>query len=477
MRALPMLATFPKPRWRIESVRVSTLSLWLGGLSLVALALRLTWAFYTDTIPLGGDPRWYYVVGINLARGFGFVTSYDRYFLEVPGPGSPTAFWPPGYSFALAGVFKLFGVGWTSAKIFNAVLGALTVPLIYGLGSAIFNRRVGLLAAGVFALWPNAIAWVPLLFPEQLFTLLLLAALWLLVASPPTWRNHWLALLGFGLFTGLAMLTRGQGVVLIPVAAVYWLGRAGWRPALRSTAISALVAAAVITPWTIRNAVALHAFIPISTNTGAALRVGHGPESIGTTKWSHDRIDGFYMWESTRRPDWEVQGYREYTRLAVEYALTHPKRELELTGLKIYHLYRSDADVIPWLTTLDLTPLEPRGLENALRHLFDYAYYAVLFAAVLSTPLWLRRDPERLLLVSVVLFWTIFHVVFLGEPRYHVPLYPVFAIGTAAGVWGATTVLIAAMQRWRWRRPTIAAPLPQAAVVAQGAPQDAETSA
>src|SRR3990172_4887742 len=94
-----------KGRWRIESLRVSTLALWLGGLSLAGLALRLTWVLYTDTIPLGGDPHWYYVVGINLAQGFGFVASANELF-EVPGPGEPTAFWSPACPFALAGVFK-----------------------------------------------------------------------------------------------------------------------------------------------------------------------------------------------------------------------------------------------------------------------------------------------------------------------------------------------------------------------------------
>ncbi|OGO50313.1 MAG: hypothetical protein A2148_06480, partial [Chloroflexi bacterium RBG_16_68_14] len=366
-----------KGRWRIESLRVSTLALWLGGLSLAGLALRLTWVLYTDTIPLGGDPHWYYVVGINLAQGFGFVTATNGLF-EVPGPGEPTAFWSPAYPFALAGLFKLFGVSITAAKVFNAVLGALTIPFVYGLGSAIFSRRVGLAAAGLFAVFPNAIAWTPLLFPEQLFVLLFVAALWLLVAFPMTERSPWTLAAGFGVLVALATLTRGQGAVLVPIAVLYWLGRSGWRPALRATAVSLLAAAAVTAPWTIRNAVELHAFIPISTNSAAALRAGHAPDASGTTMWPRDTVNGVHMWEMMRRPDWEVAAYREYTKRGIEYALTHPKRELELTGDKIYHLYRTDSDVVPWLTTLGATPIEPQALEDALPRVFDYSYYALL---------------------------------------------------------------------------------------------------
>lgn len=449
-------STHPAPlaavcrRWLADGARVPSLALWLGALFGIGLTLRLVWVFYTDTIPLGGDPAWYLNVAANLAQGEGFAANHNEVG-QLPRPPEVTAFWPPGYPFALAAVFKLSGVSVTSAQVLNAVLGALTVPFIYGLGSAIFDRRVGLLAAGLFAVFPNVIAGTPLLFSEPLFTLIFVAALWLLVVEPAD--RKWLPLVAFGALTGLAMLTRGQGAVLVPIAAVFWLARDGWRAALRSSAVALLVAFAVIAPWTVRNAIELHAFVPISTSSGTALRSGHAPESVGTTKWTHDEIDGFYMWESLYRPDWEVKGYREYMRLAVDYALTHPKRETELGGLKIYHLYRSDAEVIPWLTTLGATPLEPDGLEDALWHVFDSSYYLLFFAAIASAPFWLRRDANRLLLASVFVFWTLFHVLFLGEPRYHIPLYPFFAIAVVGGLSIAIARGLAALERLRQRGP------------------------
>ena len=433
MRAFPALAV-SKANWRVENVRVSPLALAVGGLTLAGLALRLIWVLYIDTIPLGGDPHWYYVVGTNLAQGFGFVAARNELF-EIPGPGEPTAFWPPGYPFALAGLFKVFGVSITSAKVMNAVVGGLTIPFIYALGSRIFGRGPGLFAAGIFAFLPSAISGLPILFPEPIFTLLFVAALWVLVTFPITSGNGWLPLVTFGLLVALATLTRGQGAVLVPVAMLYWLASAGWRPAIRPTAITLLVAASVIAPWTVRNAVEMHAFIPISTNSGAALRVGHAPDSIGTTRWTDDEVGGFRMWESLYNPEWEVQGYREYTRLAIAYALTHPLHELQLAGEKIYYLYRSDRSTIDWLETMGTTRVEPEALRNSLPPLVDYSYYVLLFAALASVPLWIRRDARRWLLLSVVAVWTLFHVAFLGEPRYHVPLYPIFAIAVAGGAW------------------------------------------
>lgn len=440
-------------RWRAEGLRVTPVALAVGGLTLAGLALRLAWVLYVDTIPLGGDPHWYYVVGINLAQGYGFVANANELF-EVPGPGEPTAFWSPAYPFVLGGLFKVFGVSITAAKVLNALFGALTVPFVYLLGSAIFSRRVGIAGAAIYAVFPNAIAWTPLLFPEQLFTLLFVAALWLLVAFPVAGPRGWRAAAALGALIALATLTRGQGAVLVPVAAVYWLMRWGWRPAAQATAVSLVAAAIVITPWTVRNAVELHAFIPISTNSAAAIRAGHAPDSTGTTKWTSDRVNGVPMWEMMRDPDWEVASYREYTRRGIDYALTHPARELRLTGWKIYHTYRTDSDVVPWLTTLGATPIDSQALEEALPEVLDASYYVLLFAAVLSVPLWFRRDANAALLVNVVLMWTLFHVAFLGEPRYHVPLYPAFALAAAAG--GAALVAFVragARRSARERRP------------------------
>jgi 4-amino-4-deoxy-L-arabinose transferase-like glycosyltransferase len=296
----------------------------------IGLALRLFWVFYTESYPIGGDLRWYFIVATNLASGYGYVSNSNPspIFGELVGPGDPTAFWPPGYPLVLAGYWKVFPRGLESAEVFHAVLGALTVPLVYLLGAKLFDRRVGLSAAALFALFPNAIVWTPLVLSEHLFTFVFVAALWLLAVSGERDRAAWPLLVAIGFLTGVALLTRGQGVVLVPVMAVYWALRSGWRDAARSTALTLVVAVAVIAPWTARNWVELDAFVPISTNTSTVLRQGHSPESTGTHVWPDDVIDGFRPWESLYDPETEVTAYREYPGRAIDYALTHPWREV-----------------------------------------------------------------------------------------------------------------------------------------------------
>jgi SAM-dependent methyltransferase/4-amino-4-deoxy-L-arabinose transferase-like glycosyltransferase len=421
------------------SISISSTHMWVGGLMLLGLALRLAWVLYLDTIPLGGDPSWYFSVARNLFEGKGFAADHLLY-TDTPVHDEPTAFWPPAYPAVLAGVWKVFGFGVTQGKVLNAVLSAATIPFVYGLAAAIFNRRAGLLAAGVFAVFPNGIAWLPLLFPEAMFILQLVASLWLLVTfGPVRGRSMLVVAAAFGALAAFAALTRGQGLVLPPIALLFWLTRDGWRAAGRQGAVMLVVMAALIAPWTIRNIVVLDSPVLISTNAGVSLRTGHAPDSTGTSMWTGDPvlIDGKWVTaeQSPYRTEWEVQGYNEWTRRAIVYAFTHPQREWDLTRYKVYHLYRSDSGVIPWLTTMGVTPIEPGWLENNLWRVFDVSYYALLFAALLPVPFYLRRrDAGRLLLVYVVGVWTLFHIVFNGEPRYHVPLFPVLAVSAAGGV-------------------------------------------
>jgi 4-amino-4-deoxy-L-arabinose transferase-like glycosyltransferase/SAM-dependent methyltransferase len=422
------------------NVAVTGTHLWLAGIFLVGLILRLIWVFYTDTLPLGGDPSWYFGVARNLFEGKGYVADHLVY-TETPINDTPTAFWPPAYPVTLAAMWKITGFSLMTAKILNATLGALTIIFLYLLGTAIFHRKVGLASAALFAVFPNAIAWLPLLFPEAMFILVFVMALWVLVGiTPKSRRGALLVAAAVGLLTGLAALTRGQGLVLAPVAALFWLSRDGWRPAMRQCLLLVLGASLLIAPWTVRNWVVLDSPILISTNAGVSARTGHAPDSTGTSMWTSDPVrdssgELFTAEQSAYDPEWEVVGYRVWTRRAIEYAVTHPMREVELTRYKIYHLYRSDSGVIPWLTTLGVTPIEPHWLQDHLWVVFDASYYSVLFAALAFMPLWVvRGGPKKQLLVNVLIVWTLFHIAFNGEPRYHVPLYPIFALSAMGGI-------------------------------------------
>src|SRR5215204_6935304 len=70
-----------------------------------------------------------------------------------PGANPPSAFRPPGYPFALAGLYAvsapLPGSRWTRARVTNALLGTLGVGLVGLIAARIWGRRVALAALAV----------------------------------------------------------------------------------------------------------------------------------------------------------------------------------------------------------------------------------------------------------------------------------------------------------------------------------------
>jgi 4-amino-4-deoxy-L-arabinose transferase-like glycosyltransferase len=431
--------------------------LWAAAAFALALALRLAWVLSVDTQPAVSDPQLYHVLAVNLAEGRGYVMlrAEGDHFVAGEG-GQPTAWAPPGYPVALAAVYKVFGAGADSAKIFNAVVGALAVVFTYGVGRLAFGHRVGVLGALLFAFFPSHIVWSSSVLSESLFSLLFVAALWvLLVARPPNqradpprllanlaWCGHWLSGAAlFGVLVALATLTRGQGAVLLPLGAVFWLWRDGRSAALRQGLVALVVMAALMTPWFVRNLLVMEAPIPVSSNVGIVLRTGHHPDSEGHGFIPLDRIDG---WETMTQTEQEVIPGRIVARRAVTYAVTHPLREVELAGRKLYWLFRDDDDALPWATTYGQASIGSEALEDALPQVMNSYYYAILLASGVSIVLWLfrrkwirlgrrlrRRDPAGGLLVLVTAAWALMHVITFGEPRYHVALLPVLCLWSA----------------------------------------------
>ena len=442
-----------------RSTRASPL-LWATAVFALALALRLAWVLSVDTQPAVSDPQLYHVLATNLAEGRGYVMlrAEGDHFLAGE-DGEPTAWAPPGYPVVLAAVYKLFGADAGSAKVFNAVAGALAVAFTYGVGRLAFGHRTGGLGAGLLAFFPGHVVWSSSVLSESLFSLLFVVALWALLALRPTNQQAglretaalgrqrsahpaaWAAALRqaqgavlFGALVALATLTRGQGAVLLPAGVVFWLWRDGRGAALRQGLVALAVVVTLMTPWFVRNLLVMDAPIPVSSNVGIVLRTGHHPDSEGHGFIPMDGIGG---WDTMTQTEQEVIPSRIVARRAMTYAVTHPLREVELTGRKLYWLFRDDDDALPWATTLGSAALPSESLEDVLPHVMNTYYYVVLLASGISIALWLwlrRRDPAKGLLVLVIAAWALMHVITFGEPRYHVALLPILSL------WGAWLV-------------------------------------
>lgn len=246
------------------------------GLLVFAVALLLragyTWVSAGPGATPSSDPAEYDLVAWNLARGLGFAFGHDA-------GAYPTAFVPPVVPWITSLLYRVAGHHFFAALLLQCVIGALVPLLVRALASATFGGDVARIAGWLAALHPLLIFFSGYLLTETTFTAALLVALiasvgWLKTPRPGR-------ALGTGMLWGLAALTRPTALPLPLLVALWAWGPLGLtvsgRDRIRQIALLGLGVALVVGPWTIRNAIVMHAFVPVTTGAGRALLDSNNP--------------------------------------------------------------------------------------------------------------------------------------------------------------------------------------------------------
>ncbi|MEX2245508.1 MAG: glycosyltransferase family 39 protein [Dehalococcoidia bacterium] len=407
----------------------------LGLILLLACSVRIVWISFVRPDPTDGrfdDTVWYRGAAHFLSLGEGYVNPFT---------GTPTAGWPPGYPAFLGGVFKLFGEGTWQTSGANVALAAATIAVVYAIGALLFERRTAIIAAAALAVWPGQVYFSSLTLSEPLFTFLfaLCVLLLLLVPGVGAWRGA--VVLAFGLAVAAATLTRGQAVVLLPLAAVAWrMSGASWREALGWGFVTSVVLALALTPWVIRNERLLGSPVIISTNVGANLWFGHHEGATG-------RMDPFDPPRADRalaQPAYEVESDKKAMRKGLAYIVTHPIDEIRLSGAKVRALYEADSTALDWNSRYSDEFYGPPSVAAWLRGLANGYWFAalVLAGAGLAASRTHLRGAIGVLPLTV-LAWTAMHILFFGDSRFHYPIVFTFALLGARGL----VVLVEAVRR------------------------------
>jgi 4-amino-4-deoxy-L-arabinose transferase-like glycosyltransferase len=404
--------------------------LWLLVLLAVALVVRLVWALYAAREPTGlHDPFTYLASAHTIADGGGYRFIFD---------GSPTAYFPIGYPGLLAGV--VWAVDHTpladvpkTMGVLQAFLGTASVWLVWRIASRLWDARTGLVAAGIMAVFPGLLLYTGALLSETVFVFLLLAAVAVLVDVP--WSERALStqrLVAFGVLVGLSALVRPQAVLLLPALALALLiARFGWRRALKAAAIALAAAVLTIAPWTVRNAITMDAFIPISSNTGDDLCIGHNPGANGAFGFYGDCLDV----KGLKGGEREVERNRKNTRVALEYAWEHPRREAWLLTQRARYTYNGDYEAVDAVESFGRDRFLPGGLREGLKTIADGYFFVVLALALAGAALlWSRTDGRRTMLLLTMAAMALIPLAFFGDVRFHVPASPFFAIAAAVAL-------------------------------------------
>lgn len=197
-----------------------------------------------------------------LADGQGFTQP----LLATRGEFVPTAAHPPLYSVVLAGPAALGISDELAQRLTGTLFGAGTIVVIALIGRRLAGDRVGLVAAGLAAVYPILITADGALMSESLYGLLV--GLSLLTAYRVVDSGGVGFALLLGALVGCAALTRGEALLLLPLILVVVVRRPG---GVRMAAAACVAMVLVLTPWTVRNLSVFDRFVLISTNAGAVV--------------------------------------------------------------------------------------------------------------------------------------------------------------------------------------------------------------
>ena len=247
----------------------------LAAILLLGLGLRLDYAW--DGREPVFDAAAYAEIARNLDEGRGFELG--------AGATQPASNYSPGLPLLAGGFYEITGgVHERSARVVLALVGALAVLFAYLIGRRLSGPTAGLIGAGAVAIYPALLEYQGMLMGEPLAATLLsgavLAILW--AADEDRRRVAWLLP---GLLLGALALVRPEYLGVSVLLSFVVLGRSprDWQRAVILLAGLALV----IAPWTIRNAIELDRFVPVSTGGGQVLFAGTylpsdgDPEKVG----------------------------------------------------------------------------------------------------------------------------------------------------------------------------------------------------
>jgi 4-amino-4-deoxy-L-arabinose transferase-like glycosyltransferase len=370
-------------------------------------------------------------------------------------PGVPDAQIPPLYSYALAGVYGLFGRGSLQVALFHTLLDCISITMLYETGKRLMSEWVGALAGLFYAFYPYLIFQNLTLIDTPFFMTLLYAFILLMVLlreRPKLDRETWaLAALG-GLVLGLTMLTRPITPPLALLVGVWFLFRRSLMQTIARMIPVAIVSLLVLVPWIARNYAVFNAFVPMTTTSGANFWQGNSEFTVPYFRAGYD-----VQWTS---PELETED--AYSReadaerfaLAFQYLRDNPDKIPDLLWVKFLVHWSVDiaprfnpapgemprldyhGNVIPEtdeegdLELGGLPPGDPVGeystpLFDQIGRTVHRFYWGGLFllglvGIALTLPLW--REVSLLWFIQISM--TIIYVAFHPSTRYRVPTDP-----------------------------------------------------
>jgi 4-amino-4-deoxy-L-arabinose transferase-like glycosyltransferase len=389
----------------------------LAAIAGAGLAIRLVYALAVmgRREPTGDGHEFHYLANVLAATG----RYLQPFMYAYLGRSIPTTEKPPLYPTVLA-LPSLLGLDSVAAhRVVTCLLGTAAVVLIGLLGRKVAGPRVGLIAAGVAAVYPALWMLDASLRSESLYVALI--ALVLLLAYRLVERPGPRRAAPLGLAIGLAALTRSEALFLLVLLGVPLLLLVPRGGRVRLAAALVLGCLVVVGPWLARNWITFHQPTAISTNEGGLLAGANCD-----TAYYNAAFIGTWACFPRNDPAWgenEAVIAGHLRSRAFEYVSDHAARVPAVVGvriLRVWDLYRplGSAHFEASIADRDL-----HAQQAAMGSLYLLVPFAVAGAVLLRR----RGRPLRILLLPVV-FVTLVAALTYGSTRFRVAAEPAIVV-------------------------------------------------
>ena len=385
-------------------------------------------------------------IAFSIAQGHGFGSPYWQ-------ETGPTAWLTPVYPYLVAGAYKIFGIHTAHAFFATVLLNILfstatCIPIFY-VGKRLGGLTIASVAAWLWAIFPNAwiipFEWV---WDTSLSALLMATILWVTfpladgnarvrdcdspsavarTTSPTSWRG-WLA---YGLLWGFALMTNPSLGVMLPFLiawAIYRLLRLHeqnqGRALLNGPTLAIGIAILCCVPWTVRNYLVFHRFIPLRSNFAFELWLGNNenfdPQSqmVPAADPEREEIRNYVRMGETAF----MQG--KWNR-AVTFIRSHPKLELILFSRRFVAMWTGMEKPVDGFLDSDSLLTRIALLSNFLAAVGAFSGIIVLF---------LRRSPYGFPLAAFPIVFPVMYYVTHASLRYRHPIDPVVMLLAAVSI-------------------------------------------
>ncbi len=438
----------------------------LAAILLLGLGLRIGEA-WDGRAPVY-DAAAYATIAANLDRGEGFTLG--------AGATQPASDYSPGLPLLVASVYEVSGgVHERVARLVLALVGTLSILFAYLIGRRLSGPAAGLIGAAAVAIYPALLEYQGMVMGEPLAATLLSGAVSATLWAADAWERpvRWLLP---GALLGALVLVRPEYLavaILIALAVVLstpmgrelrpqWLrkgterravaesgpmgrkvrpqgrGGVGWRRGISCAAVLLAGLAVVVAPWTVRNAVALGRFAPVSTGGGQVLFAGTylpsggDPERVGAAVVErHPELFGPHAVERLRLEQILARlAAHRYPGMEADKALSKMGKEQLWEDIS-----EEPLEYLGFLTK-KVARIWSHGPRHVMREpgweIFHWALLA--FGLVGLIALVRARRWEALLLATIFVAITAISALLVASPRRVLVMMPLVAALAGVGV-------------------------------------------